>query len=52
LGVASLDIIIIVFALEDRFGVALESSEFERVGTVADLLALINRKASGGAPAA
>jgi acyl carrier protein len=52
LGIASLDIISIVFALEDRFGVVLEQAEFEHVRTVADLVALISGKAAaagGGA---
>jgi acyl carrier protein len=51
LGIASLDIISIGFALEDQFGVALDQSEFERVRTVSDLLDLILGKA-GAAPAA
>lgn len=46
LGIASLDVISIVFALEDRFGVVLEQSEFEGVRTVADLVALIAGKAA------
>lgn len=46
LGIASLDIISIVFALEDRFGVVLEQAEFEHVRTVADLVALIAGKAA------
>jgi acyl carrier protein len=49
LGIASLDIISIVFALEDRFGVVLEQSEFEHVRTVSDLVALIAGKAAGSA---
>jgi len=44
LGIASLDIINIVFALEDRFGVVLEQSEFEGVHTVDDLVKLIQGK--------
>jgi acyl carrier protein len=50
LGIASLDIISIVFALEDRFGVVLEQAEFEHVRTVADLVALILGK-TADAPA-
>jgi acyl carrier protein len=46
LGIASLDIISIVFAFEDRFGVVLEQAEFEHVRTVADLVALIAGKAA------
>ena len=41
LGIASLDIISIVFALEDKFGVVLEQSEFEDVRTVSALVNLI-----------
>ena len=44
LGIASFDIINIVFALEDRFGVVLEQSEFEGVHTVDDLVKLIQGK--------
>lgn len=45
LGIASLDIINIVFALEDRFGIVLEQPEFEGVQTLADLVKLIQSKA-------
>ncbi len=51
LGIASLDIISIVFALEDRFGIVLEQSEFEGVQTVDSLVRLILTKTSGAAPA-
>ena len=51
LGIASLDIISIVFALEDRFGVVLEQSEFEGVTTVSALVDLIVSKTAGEAPA-
>jgi acyl carrier protein len=46
LGIASLDIISIVFALEDRFGIVLEQSEFEDVRTVSALVNLIIGKAA------
>jgi acyl carrier protein len=49
LGIASLDIISIVFALEDRFGVVLEQSEFEDIRTVSALVDLITGKAAPGA---
>jgi acyl carrier protein len=56
LGIASLDIISIVFALEDRFGIVLEQSEFQGVETVSALVALVAGKAEavedGAAPAA
>jgi acyl carrier protein len=46
LGIASLDVINIVFALEDRFGVVLEQTEFEGVHTVDDLVKLVQAKAA------
>jgi len=46
LGIASLDVISIVFALEDRFGIVLEPSEFEAVRTVSDVVVLITSKAA------
>jgi acyl carrier protein len=51
LGIQSLDIISIVFALEDKFGIVLEQSEFEGVATVAQLVDIIVDKANaaGGA---
>jgi acyl carrier protein len=51
LGIASLDIISIVFALEDRFGIVLEQAEFEDVRTVDALVQLILTKTAGEAPA-
>ncbi len=45
LGIASLDIISIVFALEDRFGIVLEQAEFEGVNTVSAMVGLITAKA-------
>lgn len=50
LGIASLDMISIVFALEDRFAVVLEPSDFEGARTVADLVALVIGKSPGSAP--
>jgi acyl carrier protein len=47
LGIASLDIISIVFALEDRFGVVLEQAEFENIRTVNALVELIMSKTAG-----
>ncbi|HLK23903.1 MAG TPA: phosphopantetheine-binding protein [Caulobacteraceae bacterium] len=46
LGIQSLDIISIVFALEDKFGIVLEQSEFEGVTTVDQLLDVIVNKAN------
>lgn len=46
LGIASLDIISIVFALEDKFGIVLEQAEFEDVRTVSALVDLILGKTS------
>jgi acyl carrier protein len=52
LGIQSLDIISIVFALEDKFGIVLEQSEFEGVTTVDQLVEIIVNKANaaGAAP--
>jgi acyl carrier protein len=55
LGIQSLDIISIVFALEDKFGIVLEQSEFEGVTTVQQLVDIIAVKANavaGSGPAA
>jgi acyl carrier protein len=49
LGIQSLDIISIVFALEDRFGIVLEQSEFEGVTTVEQLVTIIVNKANAAA---
>jgi acyl carrier protein len=49
LGIASLDIISIVFALEDRFGIVLEQAEFEDVRTVSALVELVLGKAGDAA---
>ena len=46
LGIQSLDIISIVFALEDKFGIVLEQSEFEGVTTVQQLVDIIVVKAN------
>jgi acyl carrier protein len=46
LGIQSLDIISIVFALEDKFGIVLEQSEFEGVTTVKQLVDIIEVKAN------
>jgi acyl carrier protein len=46
LGIQSLDIISIVFALEDKFGIVLEQSEFEGVTTVDQLVDIIVGKAN------
>jgi acyl carrier protein len=51
LGIQSLDIISIVFALEDRFGIVLEQSEFEGVTTVDQLVDIIVAKANAAAQA-
>lgn len=41
LGIASLDIISIVFALEEKFGLALEQSDLEGVQSLGQLVDLI-----------
>ncbi|HKT53660.1 MAG TPA: phosphopantetheine-binding protein [Caulobacteraceae bacterium] len=46
LGIQSLDIISVVFALEDKFGIVLEQSEFEGVVTVDQLVDIIVAKAN------
>jgi len=51
LGIQSLDIISIVFALEDKFGIVLEQSEFEGVTTVEQLVTIIVNKANAAAAA-
>jgi acyl carrier protein len=49
LGIASLDIISIVFALEEKFGLVLEQTDFEGVTTVSGLVDLIVAKGEAGA---
>jgi acyl carrier protein len=51
LGIQSLDIISIVFALEDKFGIVLEQAEFEGVTTVNQLVEIIVAKANAVAEA-
>jgi acyl carrier protein len=51
LGIQSLDIISIVFALEDKFGIVLEQSEFEGVTTVDQLVTIIVNKANAAGAA-
>lgn len=46
LGIASLDIISIVFALEERFGLVLEQSDLEGVQSLGQLVDLILDRAS------
>jgi len=46
LGIASLDVISIVFALEDRFGIVLEQSELEGIQSITQLTDLIVNKAA------
>ena len=46
LGIASLDVISIVFALEDRFGIVLEQSELEGIKSITELTDLIVNKAA------
>jgi acyl carrier protein len=45
LGIASLDIISIVFALEERFGLVLEQSDLEGVQSLGQLVDLILSRA-------
>ena len=46
LGIASLDMISIVFALEERFGLVLEQSDFEGVQSLGQMVDLILDRAS------
>ena len=46
LGIASLDVISIVFALEERFGVVLEQSDFEGVDSLGQMADVILDRAS------
>ncbi len=50
LGVASLDVISVLFALEDRFGVVVEQSDVEGVKTLGEFVDAVLAKAA--APAA
>ena len=52
LGIASLDIISIVFSLEERFGVVLEQTDFAGVTTVGGLVELIVSKSEADTAAA
>lgn len=45
LGIASLDIISIVFALEERFGLVLEQADFEGVESLGQFIDLILERA-------
>jgi acyl carrier protein len=45
LGIASLDIISIVFALEERFGLTLEQSDFEGVTSLGAFVEVILERA-------
>ena len=47
LGLASLDLISIVFAIEDRLGVILEQEELEGLSTLGQLTALVQSKEPG-----
>jgi acyl carrier protein len=51
LGVASLDVISVLFALEDRFGVVVEQSDVEGVKTLGEFVDAVLAKAAA-APAA
>jgi acyl carrier protein len=54
LGVASLDMISVLFALEDKFGVVVETEEAQGATTLGGFVDLVLAKAreGGGAPAA
>ncbi|HEX4179947.1 MAG TPA: phosphopantetheine-binding protein [Caulobacteraceae bacterium] len=46
LGIASLDVISIVFALEEKFGVVLEQTDFEGVESLGQMVDVILDRAS------
>ena len=50
LGIASLDVISVLFALEDRFGVVVEQTDVEHVKTLGEFIDAVLAKAA--APAA
>lgn len=52
LGLQSIDLVTIVFAIEDRYGVALELEIFNAAKTVADLMAVVVKGVSESPAAA
>ena len=52
LGIASLEVVMIMFALEDKFGLVVEQTDFEGVHTVADFLSCITGKLAAKAAVA
>jgi acyl carrier protein len=48
LGVASLDVISVLFALEDKFGVVVEQSDVDQAKTLGDFTAAVLAKAQAG----
>ena len=49
LGIASLDVISVLFALEDKFGVVVEQGDIEHAKTVGDFTAAVLAKAAAAA---
>ena len=49
LGADSLDIVEFVFAVQEQFKVNFESSEFDRLKTLEDLIAAVTAKLNSGA---
>ena len=49
LGIASLDVISVLFAVEDRFGLVIETSEFEGVKTLKAFVGVIMARAAAAA---
>ena len=47
LGIASLDVISVLFTLEDRFGVVVEQSDVEHVKTLGEFVDAVMAKAAG-----
>lgn len=46
LGIASLDVISVLFAVEDKFDLVIETSEFEGVKTLKDFVGVIMARAA------
>ena len=52
LGIASLDVISVLFELEDKFGVVVEQDDVKTVSTLQDFVDVVLAKAGSGAASA